>query len=39
VSGFKALMKIELFFGNLGEETIKGVSLEFKGDPSNLFPI
>ena len=33
------LMKIELFFGNLVEETIKNVSLEFKGDTSTIITI
>jgi hypothetical protein len=38
ISGFKVLIKIELFLGNLVEETIKNVSLDFKGDPSKSLP-
>jgi len=32
VSGFRVLLKMEIFFGNLSEDIIRNLTLEFKGD-------
>jgi hypothetical protein len=35
VGGFRVLLKMELFMGNLTEETFRNLSLNFKGDQSS----
>ena len=37
VSGFRVLLKVELYFGNLSDETFRNLSLDFKGDQSTCY--